>query len=276
VLGVERTHWLPGRWRWLLPLLIIGVVAAQAGAIAVSRWVDGLRQPHIATDLPTVDTAIANTVTAAGEQAAVAVGGLVRASTCALDPLTQGGRYTRTADLYLSPGNEDRLITGIAQRLPADYHPSREGAIAGGAAPLLAAAGHGVSLSVRQLGNGWVAAIASTGCTSGGQPVDRAPAPADPAVSAVTDLLAGLHTRPTRLSEEGLPCPGGQIATVSTVSQPTTAGNLADRLTAPAGSTAFDAAGANRVAYRQGGTSVIVAASDDNTAVTVERTTVSC
>jgi hypothetical protein len=63
---------------------------------------------------------------------------------------------------------------------------------------------------------------------------------------------------------------------VAAVSRPTDSARLDQRLTTvPAGAHRFAAGSANRVAYRDGPVSVVVAASDDSTAVTIQHT-VSC
>ena len=69
-------------------------------------------------------------------------------------------------------------------------------------------------------------------------------------------------------------CAAGNLVTLAALSRPTDAGNLADRLEdlVPAGARRFTSP-SNRISYRDRGTSVIVAASDDNTAVTARYTT---
>jgi hypothetical protein len=59
------------------------------------------------------------------------------------------------------------------------------------------------------------------------------------------------------------------------ISQPTDSGKLATRLLAalPSGAREFITDSANRWAYRAGATSVVAAASDDSTLVTVRFTT---
>ncbi|RZU73595.1 hypothetical protein EV384_2008 [Micromonospora kangleipakensis] len=260
----------------LFVALPLAAVTALAGAgIAWWRW-DSARQPTVSDDIPAMDQAIAVTMTAAGDQAAVAISGVLRAATCRISPVRKGGEFTRSADLYTDPGGEDDLISRIAGSLPAGWQPRRGAAAGGNAGPLTATIGTGVRLSVRQLGPGWVTARARTGCTGGKQPADGAPdATGGPATEVVNGLLSAIAARPGEVRQHRVTCPqGGSLATLAVLSQPTDSADLAGRLRArlPGGARLFTSA-SNRVSYRDGPVSVIVAASDDNTAVTVRYTT---
>jgi hypothetical protein len=189
------------------------------------------------------------------------------------DRRLSGGEFTRAAELFVSPGDEDALLSRIAEGLPAEYHAQRPPASDGTMAPLLADAGHGVELSVRRLSAGWVVPSARTHCTtSARQQPDNAAPPGGS--TAMQGLLSALGTRAAQIRQESVPCAGGSIATIAAISQPTTTGNLADRLAArlPDGAHPY-ATTANRVAFRDGRASFIVAASDDATAITVRQTT---
>src|SRR5512142_765456 len=154
------------RRRWILvPVVVLVLVAAAAGT-AAWRWYAKLG-PHLRDDLAALDRMVADTLTAAGDAAAVAVDGLVRVRTCPLRPLRTGGRYTRGAEFYLDPGAESALVTALAGRLPAADHPRLEPSTVGGAPSLTATGPHGVLLTVHQLGDGWVVATAATRCTDG-------------------------------------------------------------------------------------------------------------
>ncbi|MFD0578040.1 hypothetical protein [Dactylosporangium darangshiense] len=262
------------RKRWLLAVSVLAALALLAGAaVGVWRW-QASRDPKVDTALPDMDRALADVLAAAGDEPAVAVNGLVRAATCPLGVLRTGGRYSRTAELYVAGGDEDTLIGRIAQRLPATYQAHRDTVTSGSAPPLTADLAGGVRVSVRQLGIGWLVADAATGCVAGPATTpDSAPPPEDPAVPAITTLLDSLGTAPAILTTTTLDCPAGQIRTVAAISRSTDSGRLADRLTVPAGARTYLAAGSNRVAYRDGTASIIVAASDDGTAITVRRTT---
>ncbi len=98
--------------------------------------------------------------------------------------------------------------------------------------------------------------------------------PAD-AVTAVTRLLAALGTTPTTWQVQTVTCPTGAITTVATISRATNTDNLPARLSGAVPATARRfTSGANRLAWRDGATSVIVAASDDGTHITAQRTTI--
>jgi hypothetical protein len=163
-----------------------------------------------------------------------------------------------------SPRACPRTTTPSAPRCPTDK-----------VAALIADARHGVQLAVRRLGEGWVVASARTGCTSpaGSQPTEDAPN--DAGTATATSLLSTLGTRAIQTRQEILACPaGGNLVTVTEISKPTTTDHLLDRLAAhiPANTHVY-AATVNRVAYHDGPDSVIVAASDDATAITVRHTT---
>jgi hypothetical protein len=254
-------------------IVVIGL-GAQAGIVYLLWQVHIARQPKVTADVPFMDRAILVAVTGAGNTAALAVGGPVQAATCRLDPIMQGGQFTRTADMYTDPGSEDALISRIASRLPTDYHPHRPTVPAGHVAPLLADVGHGVQLAVRRLGEGWVVASARTGCTSDTAAKPTADSPND-ATATVTGLLSTLGTRAAETRQQILACPtGGSLVTIAEISEPTATDHLRDRLAGhiPAHAHVY-AATVNRVAYHDGPHSLIIAASDDATEITIRHTT---
>jgi hypothetical protein len=255
-----------------VPLVLIGLLAS--AGVLWWRWDTG-RQPKVADDIPVMDRAIADTVVAAGDQAAVAISGVFRATTCDLGVLREGGQCNRSADLYTEPGGEDALIGRIAAGLPAAYQASRGTPVGGNAAPLSATAGQRVQLSVRQLGEGWVTARATTGCTGGRQPrAGAGDSSAGPAAGTINRLFAALGTGPAHVAQHTVACPaGGNLVTTAVVSRPAESTDLGSRLAPllPAGARRF-ASPANRVSYRAGAVSVTVSASDDSTAVTARYT----
>jgi hypothetical protein len=221
-----------------------------------------------------MDQAVADVLGAAGDGAAVAVSGLVRAATCPLGVLRTGGRYSRAAELYVAGGDEDALIGRIAGRLPATYRAHRETSTSGATAAPLVADLAGVRVSVRQLGPGWVVLDAATGCVAGpAAPDDSAPAPDDPAVTAINALLATLGTTAAGFNTATVACATGQTRTVAATSRPVDSGRLGERLAVPSGARGYLVASSNRVVYRSDATSVVVAASDDGGALTVRQTT---
>src|SRR6266511_4222284 len=120
------------------------------------------------------------------------------------------------------------------RRCPAGG-PAPASPLAGAAAALAADLGHGVRLAVRQLGEGWLTAVGEAGCHQAAT-LPGASGPPTAATAELTRSLQRLGTAAARWQTRTAPCP-------------TTA--------------------ANRWAYREGGTSVIAAACDDATAVTV-------
>jgi hypothetical protein len=262
------------RGRWLIAAAAVLALALQAG-LGVLVWQHTRpRLPALAAVTPVMDRAIASVVAAAGDTAAVAVGDLVPSAACQNTPLAKGSRYVRTADLYTSPGGEDALIGRIAAALPSTEHPARGSRIGAGAAPLSADLGGGVQLQVSEIDQGWVAASAKTGCRDAGRSRPAAGTPPAAVAAAVTGLLAALGTAPASWHTDAVACPTGRIVTVDALSRPTGSGNLPSRLTAqvPAGASRFSSV-SNRLAWRTPTGSVIVAASDDGTHITVQQTT---
>jgi hypothetical protein len=264
---------MSSRGRWIVALAVAVAVLVVAATAGLWRW-QVSRDPRVGDSVAVMDRGVADVLIAAGDGAAVAVSGMVRAATCSLGVLRGGGRYSRAADLYVPGGQEDAVISRIEQRLGGSYQPRRETALSGSARPLVATAGAGVALSVRQLGPGWLVAEAQTGCVAGpAQPADASPAAGDPAVPAINDVLAALSTAPAGFNTASVPCAGGQIVTVAGRSTTTDSGRLAERVPVPPSARVFVVAASNRVAYRDGAASVVVDAADDGTAVTVRRTT---
>jgi len=262
--------------RPLILLVAVAVVVAVGGAAAGAAWWrwDTGRQPTVRDAVAAMDRAVADAVVAAGPGAAVALSGVVRSTGCRINFLHSGGAFTANADLYTDAGTEDSLIGGIAQRLSGAYTVTRGPAVAG-IRPLLADLAGGVQLAVRSLGGGWLQVSARTGCSLGTQAPQVTPSDAGAATAGITALFGRLGTRPASFSEHRLDCRSGAIVTVAAVSEPVDSAGLSERLAAavPAGVQPFTAGRSNRLAYRDGDVSVIVAASDDGTAVTSQYTT---
>ncbi|MEU8659938.1 hypothetical protein [Actinoplanes philippinensis] len=258
------------RKRWLIAAAVVTVLLVAAGA-GWWRW-EGTRQPRVDDVVAGMNTAVADTVVAAGTEAAVTVSPVLAASTCRLGLLRQGSVFTGKADLYTDPGGEDALITTIQEKLAGRYAVRRGAAVAGVRA--LEADIGTLRLSVRRLSPGWLAVTARSACSAGAAATPATAAAGSPGVTAVSELLTAGGARPAGVTEQRLHCPSGDIVTVSAVSEPVDAGRLAQRLLGriPAGARTFAAAGANRVAYRDGAVSVVIAASDDAGAVTAQHT----
>jgi hypothetical protein len=91
---------------------------------------------------------------------------------------------------------------------------------------------------------------------------------------AVDAILTRLNTRADQRNDRQLACPTGTLATTVTISAPTDSDGLPARLADMVPATARQyPSSADRIAYRDGPTSVIVAPTDDGTAVTVRYTT---
>ena len=260
---------LRARLMVLTAVLLALVLVVAAAGYGWWRW-DGSRQPRVSAAIPVLDTAIATTLRAAGDVPVTAVTGIFRGTTCDLGLLRTGGRFTRSADLYVPVGEEEALIARISTGLPASFAPRRGAGAGGRAAPLTATAGDGVEVSVRHLGPGWVIARARTGCTGGREPaVEVVDAASVPGAATIGRLLGALNTSPAEVRQHRLQCPGG-VSTVAVLSRPTDAADLRQRLRllVPPDAARFRS-DSNRVSYRDQAASVSVSASDDNTAVTV-------
>jgi hypothetical protein len=83
-----------------------------------------------------------------------------------------------------------------------------------------------------------------------------------------------LRTRAATWNHRQLTCLAGTLTTTVAISAPADSDDLPARLAeaVPAGSRQY-LGGGDRLAYRQGATSVVVAPTDDGTAVTVRYTT---
>jgi hypothetical protein len=263
------------RRRLVIGALVLSVVIAGGVAAGVAWWRwDTARQPTVGEAVAVLDRAVADVVVAAGPEAAVAVSGVVRSTVCRINAFRQGGVFTANADLYTDPGGEDSLISAVAQRLAGAY-PVLRGVAVAGVRPLQASVAGGVELSVRKLSAGWLGVSARTGCSLGAAASPAPASPGDTGAAGITTLFARLGTRAASFTQHRLDCSGGAIVTVAAVSQPVDSSRLAQRLAAavPAGARRFASGESNRVVYRDGQVSVIVAASDDGTAVTSQYTT---
>ena len=266
------------RLRLLIGAVVVLAVALPV-AIGVAVWHSGT--PRGATGGPSApplsavsadqDRAVAAVLSAVGERAAVAVTSAVPVRTCTVAG-AHGSVYARSADLYLDPGGEDALIGTVAAALPSEYRRQRGAATGRDAAPLTAQVGGSVTLTVAQLGDGWVRATAQSDCRTAGS--TSAPAPAGTAAAAIAVLLNSLGTAPDSMHANVLPCNGGgDTVTWAAVSGTVDSGQLQNRLAPAVPPTARRfASPANRLPWRDGHTSVIVAASDDGTHVTVQYT----
>lgn len=272
--SVEHNETVTRIRRRLLAVLtgVCSLALVTGGATWWWRW-DTARQPHVGGATAAMDRALADAVTAAGPGAAVAIGPAVPSAACRLGPLHHGHVFTAKADLYTNPGGEDALLTAMQQRLPPGDAATR-GTAVGGVRPLRASVDAAVSLAVEPVSPGWLTVDVRSQCSLG-----TAAAPgSSPGRSDGTDTLATvlqrLGTRAATTTQQRVPCGSGSIVTLSAISEATDTSHLDARLGSliPAGATRFATAGANRVTYRAGNVSVIVAASDDGTEITAQYT----
>jgi hypothetical protein len=263
------------RWR----LLIGGVVAlAIALPVAIGLTIRhagapernaGPSAPPLAAVSADQDRAVAAVLSAVGDRAAVAVTSAVPVRACAAGN-AHGSVYARSADLYVDPGGEDALIGAVGAALPSEYRQKRGTATGSAAAPLSAEVGGAVTLTVAQLGQGWVRATAQSDCRTSASP-STVGGSAPPQIAA---LLATLGSAPDSVHATALPCPnGGQTVTWAALSGTADSARIQQRLapTLPASARKF-VSPSNRLPWRDGHTSIVVAASDDGTHVTVQYT----
>ena len=247
------------RWRVGAAALATALIYT---AVAVTTWQVGRpRLPQLAAVQSAVDEAIVTVAGAVGTSVAIEVGSLTTAATCDRLVIARGFRFTRTADIYTDPGAEiavvGRIAAAVGQPAPAT-------------SSLTATTTNGVTLSVAPIAEGWLAATAQTGCRTGAVPSQtRSGRPPE----AIASLFATLGTTAASWHSEALPCPGGRLTAEDAISEPTGTGDLADRLAVPP-TARLIVSPANRVIWREGTVSTVVAASDDGTRITVQRTAV--
>jgi hypothetical protein len=251
-------------------------VAVFAGAAAVA-W-DHLRPrlPPVRLFDASTDAGIVAVVDAAGADAAVTVTVPVPTTSCQRPLFEHGHIYTRTANLYTDAGSENALITRIAAGLPPSYHASRANPLGSPVAPIHAVPGPGVQLVVQVISPGWISATAQTACsTASGATPPGNPGGAVPATIAA--LFAPLRTTAAAWHTESVPCGRGAITTVDAISAQTDSSGIAGRLAAavPADARRYTTP-SNRIIWRSGSTSTLVAASDDGVHVTAQITTSTC
>jgi len=184
------------------------VVVIAAALCAV--WTGGttLRaQTMIAQALPTVDTAVADLVTAGdGPTAVAAIGGYTRTDDdCRITLIRHGQRYEREVRFFTTPGTEDALLDRIVAGLPARYRAQLNHRLAG--TPLSADAGNYVSIVGGTVAPGQVRLVADTGC----RPSAGAVPGAEPAqgVGPAQAVLSVLGLPQAQWRGYRVPCAGG-------------------------------------------------------------------
>ena len=116
----------------------MAVLVVLAGGVAAGaawwRW-DTARRPQVRDVVAAMTRAVADAVTAAGPSVVVAVSGVVRSTDCEINAVRRGGLFSANADLYTRPGEEEDVVTAMAQALSRSYEV-RRGVAASGFRPL--------------------------------------------------------------------------------------------------------------------------------------------
>ncbi len=258
---------------------VTGLAIVAGGATIVWHYARP-RLPRVAEVEATADSGIVAVVDAAGDQAAVTVTELVATTTCQHTPFARGYVFTRTANLYTDAGAENAVIGGIAAALPPSFHSSRANPLGSPVAPLHAIAGPGVQINVQVISAGWISATAQTDCRSapaGTSVVGHADGTATSVPTEISALFTTLGTTTASWHTDTVPCPRGAITTTDAVSASTNSADLTARIatTVPAGAHRYTTP-SNRVIWRAGQTSTVVAASDDGTHITAQITKSTC
>ncbi|HYU86835.1 MAG TPA: hypothetical protein VEK80_18665, partial [Kribbellaceae bacterium] len=200
------------RRRWLLALLVAGWAVVVGGTALWSAAHDkptAREQTTIAQALPTLDTAIADLVTAAGtDQTVAAISGYTQLDAdCRVTTARSGSRFERAALLFTPAGTEPALLDRIAAGLPASYRPRvRHGGTAS-THTLTVDAGDFVSVRATVPSPGTVRVAADTGCRPQDRPVSEAGGTADRA--PVEAVFTALHATPTGWQVHRVACRGG-------------------------------------------------------------------
>ncbi|MFC5921737.1 hypothetical protein [Micromonospora vulcania] len=240
--GAVRTGWAPStgpaapaparRRRWLLVASVVWAVL-----LAVLTWTSVRDDPPTVREQrsldqagPVADRAAGELVRAAGAAGLLELGPVRIESGCRVTPFADGRTLRREVGVLAPAGTERAVLTGIADRLPADWRavvgPGLDGL------ELRADAGDFVAVEGRPTGDGRVRLTIDTGC----RPVGAGHTPPAAAVgeeaAALTAALRALD-QPADAAPELVTasCPGGALArTVRSVVGPgpaTSPGGLA-------------------------------------------------
>ncbi len=161
---------------------------------------------------PVVDRAVGELARAAGAAGLLELSPARVASGCRVTPFADGARLRREVAVLAPAGTERTVLTGIAERLPADW---RAGVGSGRDGPVLRAdAGEFVAVQGRPTGDGRIWLTVDTGCRPVGSGYVPAPSTAGgPEVDAVTAALRALGRSADAAPElVTAPCPGGALA----------------------------------------------------------------
>ncbi len=169
-------------------------------------------QRTLAEAAPVVDRAVGELARAAGPAGLLELGPARVSAGCRVTPLADGARLRREVGVLASAGTERTVLTGIADRLPANW---RAGVGTGLDGPELRAdAGEFVAVAGRPTGDGRLRLTVDTGCRPPGAGHDPTPATtAGPETAALTAALTALG-RPTADAPDLVtaPCPDGTLA----------------------------------------------------------------
>ena len=247
------------------------IVAAWAAVVAAitlySVWHfprTAVDQSTIAQALPTVDSAAADLVRAAGTDAVPAITGYIAVDAkCRVTVVRDGARYQRWVRFYTAAGAEPALLDGIAKRLPARYDPLVAHPATG---PVLHAdPGNFVTVTGGIVGPGQVRVTVDTGCRPQRHPVtETGTAAGAPDRAPVAAVLAALGVQGARQETHRVVCPGGGAVWTLQAEGGSSARSLADALKQPAPVLARPDA----YAYRDGDVGMAVRVQDGTVSVT--------
>ncbi|MFC7482673.1 hypothetical protein ACFQX7_25390 [Luedemannella flava] len=209
-------------------------------------------QTTIGSAKTTADRLAVDVLTAAGASAAggpvADVGGFDSDGDCRISVARRGVRYSRTIDLFTSPGGEQRLLQTVAANLPAAYRASAAGSAE--APRMRADGGNYVSLTGTSIGPGLVRLVVDTGCRQRDGDLAEPTDPPAEARAAVTDVLTALGARDATWHSTALTCPNGRpLWTVAATAPAATAPRALDTALA-ATVTSPVVAAPDRVAWR--------------------------
>ncbi|MEU5906465.1 hypothetical protein ABZ780_19070 [Micromonospora sp. NPDC047467] len=223
--GAVQTGWAPSsgpaapaparrRRHWLLVASVLWAVL-----LAGLAWTSVRDDPPTVREQrtldqagPIVDRAVGELARAAGPAGLLELGPARIRSGCRVTPLSDGAALRREVGVLAPAGTERAVLTGIADRLPANW---RAGVGPGLDGPELRAdAGEFVAVGGRSTGDGRVRLTVETGCRPVGSGYTPTPATAaGPEAAALTAALTALD-RPADAAPELVtaPCPGGALA----------------------------------------------------------------
>jgi hypothetical protein len=253
--------------RWIITAAVLwGLVVAGLGYWSLRHDKATAReQTTIASALPVVDAAIADTVAALDPQASVtAVSGYTRVGrTCSVTAAREGTRYERFLLVFVKHGTEPEVLDTIRKGLPERYKATL------GKNVLDADAGNFVRVRGGVLGGGQVRVSADTGCRVQDDRVGESiPAPDAANKAPVQAVLDTLKLTADSWASHQVKCANGEGAlwTVEASTGARTAPDTLPESLRPAGGLVLGRPDA--VAYRSGPAAVSIRKASDHLVIT--------